>query len=90
MSGSKLADGAALACALGAQPANPITVSANARCPRSRRKVRRLVTPVDPVMARESRPSMSKEEAGILAPPDGREGSPPHNDDAFAWYAAVA
>jgi hypothetical protein len=33
---------------------------------------------------------MSKEEAGILAPPDGREGSPPYNDDLLEYYAGVA
>ena len=33
---------------------------------------------------------MSKEEAGILAPPDGLEGTPPHSEDPLAWYAGVA
>src|SRR5215211_6437178 len=33
-----------------AQPANPMTVSAKAPCPRSRRNIRRLMSRVDPGM----------------------------------------
>jgi hypothetical protein len=55
-----------------AQPANPMTVSAKAPCPRSRKRVRLLITLVDPVMA----PALGVDVTGRttrLAPPDGFE-----------------
>ncbi len=52
VSGSKLPGALLAEVGPAVQPANPMTVSAKAPCPRSRKNVRRLMTPVDPVMAR--------------------------------------
>jgi hypothetical protein len=52
VSGSKLPGALGVNVGPAVQPASPMTDSAKAPCPRSRKNVRRLMTLVDPVMAR--------------------------------------